>query len=193
MRKLLASVLISTSLFSPLAHAAIPATIHTNMGDIHISLFDKKAPVTVENFIRYAKEGFYDNTLFHRVIPDFVIQGGGMTQSDANEELQPKNPTHPPIINESKDGTPNLKYTIAMARFEDPDSARAQFFINVANNDMLNYKNNNRDFGYTVFAKVQEDSHDVVDKIEKVKTRTLGPFSNVPVTPVVITGVTIGN
>jgi len=151
--------------------------LETSMGDIVIELNEKAAPVTVKNFLRYAEESFYDGTIFHRVIPNFMIQGGGF-----KSDMQQKK-THEPIINEAKNGLKNDRGTIAMARTTNPNSATAQFFINHRNNDSLNYSPQNP--GYAVFGKVIEGM-DVVDKIAAVKTSQKGSYSDVPVEPVVI-------
>ena len=152
--------------------------LETSIGDIVIELNEKAAPVTVKNFIRYAEEGFYDGTIFHRVIPNFMIQGGGF-----KSDMQQKK-TREPIVNEAKNGLKNDRGTIAMARTNDPNSATAQFFINHKNNDFLNYSGAQNP-GYAVFGKVIEGM-DVVDKIAAVKTSQKGPQSDVPVEPVVI-------
>jgi peptidyl-prolyl cis-trans isomerase B (cyclophilin B) len=152
--------------------------LETGVGDIVIELNEKAAPVTVKNFIRYVEEGFYDDTIFHRVIPNFMIQGGGF-----KSDMQQKK-THEPIINEAKNGLKNDRGTIAMARTNDPNSATAQFFINHKNNDFLNYSGPQNP-GYAVFGKVIEGM-DVVDKIAAVKTSQKGPHGDVPVEPVVI-------
>lgn len=154
--------------------------LHTSKGLIVIELNYEKAPVTAANFAQYVKEGFYDGTIFHRVIPDFMIQGGGMTP-DMMEKR-----TRAPIRNEADNGLANEKYTIAMARTNDPHSASAQFFINTKDNDFLNYKAPSASgYGYTVFGKVIE-GQDVVDAIEKVTTKNKGFHENVPVDAVVI-------
>lgn len=149
----------------------------TSMGDIKIELYPDKAPVTVENFLAYVNDGFFDGTIFHRVIPGFMIQGGGFV-SDMNQK-----PTKAPIKNEADNGLKNEPGTLAMARTAVVDSATSQFFINVANNDFLNH--DSRDFGYAVFGKVVEGM-DVVNKIAVVKTGRKGPHQDVPVEPVVI-------
>ncbi|HET8816166.1 MAG TPA: peptidylprolyl isomerase, partial [Pseudidiomarina sp.] len=139
-------------------------TLHTNHGDISLKLFAEEAPATVENFLTYAREGFYNGTIFHRVIKGFMIQGGGM-----DEELMPKT-THSSIQNEANNGLKNTKGTVAMARTQDPHSATAQFFINVANNEFLNFKNESvGGWGYCVFGEVVEGM-DVVSAIEAVRT-----------------------
>lgn len=152
--------------------------LETSMGDIVIELDEEKAPITVKNFQRYIDEGFYDGTIFHRVITDFMIQGGGFTP-----DMSRKQP-HPPIVNEASNGLKNDRGTIAMARTADPDSATAQFFINHKNNDSLNYVES-RNPGYAVFGKVVKGM-DVVDKIAAVKTTSKEGYDNVPVEPVVI-------
>jgi cyclophilin family peptidyl-prolyl cis-trans isomerase len=147
------------------------------MGDIVIELDEKAAPVTVKNFLTYVEENFYDGTIFHRVIPNFMIQGGGFTP----DMVQKK--THPPIINEGNNGLKNIRGTIAMARTPDPNSANCQFFINHRDNPSLNYAPNNP--GYAVFGKVVEGM-ETVDKIAAVKTTRKGPYADVPAEPVVI-------
>ncbi len=156
--------------------------IVTNLGEIEAVLYADKAPETVKNFLRYVDEGFYDGTVFHRVISSFMIQGGGF---DVN--LQ-KKPTHEPIRNEAANGLKNRRGTLAMARTMDPHSATAQFFINVVDNPFLDYKSpkNGRTFGYAVFGKVTRGM-DVVDKIRYVETGPGGPFPrDVPQQPVII-------
>ena len=137
----------------------------TNMGDIELELNRKKAPISVENFVTYAKEGFYDGLIFHRVISNFMIQGGGF-----DTDYQQKKPTHEPIKNEAANGLKNDRGTIAMARTNKVNSATSQFFINVKDNPFLNHKSNtSRGFGYAVFGKVTKGM-DVVDKIKNVPT-----------------------
>jgi cyclophilin family peptidyl-prolyl cis-trans isomerase len=162
------------------------AIIHTNMGDIQLELYADKAPVSVENFISYAKSGFYDGTIFHRVIANFMIQGGGFTQ-----EMQKKT-TGEAIQNEAANGLSNKRGTIAMARTNNPHSATAQFFINVQDNMNLDYTsaNNSREWGYAVFGRVTAGIQ-VVDKIRFVETSSQSPFSDVPVEPVVIDNIEI--
>lgn len=155
--------------------------LQTSQGDIVLELDAEKAPVTVENFVRYVKDGHYDGTIFHRVIPNFMIQGGGFDADMRQKE------TRDPIKNEADNGLKNDKYTIAMARTPDPHSASAQFFINVKDNDFLNFSAPTANgWGYAVFGKVT-DGFDVVDAIAKVKTGNRGPHGDVPVEPVVIT------
>ena len=166
--------------------AATKAVVKTSLGEIELELDEAKAPITVTNFVTYAKSGFYDGTIFHRVIDGFMIQGGGFTKG-----MQQK-PTRPPIKNEAGNGLKNLKYTVAMARTAVVDSATAQFFINVKDNIFLDHRSEDmRGFGYAVFGKVTKGA-DVVDKIAKVKTGNVGFFGDVPVEPVVIEKVTIG-
>ena len=155
--------------------------LHTNFGDITIQLDAAKAPNTVKNFLEYVKNGSFDNTIFHRVIPNFMIQGGGF------EPGMKQKPTLAPIQNEAANGLKNDKYTIAMARTGDPHSATAQFFINTKDNDFLNYTASNpQGFGYCVFGKVVEGM-DVVDTIGKVKTGNSGGHGDVPKEDVIIT------
>ena len=149
----------------------------TNLGDFTVELYEDKAPVTVKNFLSYVDSGFYDGTIFHRVIPGFMIQGGGFTA-----DMQQKQ-TQAPIKNEADNGLKNLRGTLSMARTSDINSATSQFFVNVNDNAFLDH--GSRDFGYAVFAKVV-DGMDVVDKIVGVKTGRKGMHSDVPVEPVVI-------
>ena len=151
--------------------------LSTSHGDITIELFTEEAPVSTANFLAYVDAGFFDGTVFHRVIPGFMIQGGGMTP-DLNEK-----PTNAPIKNEANNGITNDRGTLAMARTQAVDSATSQFFINLADNAFLNH--GERDFGYAVFGKVA-DGLDVVDAIAAVATGTRGPHGDVPVEPVVI-------
>lgn len=152
--------------------------LDTTMGDIVIELDEKAAPVTVENFLRYTEEGFFDGTIFHRVIKGFVIQGGGLTP-----DMKQKKP-HEPIVNEADNGLKNSRGTIAMARTQNPDSATCQFFINHKDNPDLNYKGPDSP-GYAVFGKVVEGM-DVVDKIASVKTTRKGRHRDVPAETVLI-------
>ncbi|ASL81777.1 peptidylprolyl isomerase B [Serratia marcescens] len=160
-------------------------TFHTNHGDIVIKTFADKAPVTVENFLNYCRAGFYDNTIFHRVINGFMIQGGGF-EPGMNQKA-----TNATIKNEANNGLKNTIGTLAMARTNDPHSATAQFFINVADNDFLNFRGENaQGWGYCVFAEVVEGM-DVVNKIKGVKTGRSGMHQDVPVEDVVINSVTV--
>ena len=154
--------------------------LHTNFGVIALELDAEKAPETAKNFISYVEAGHYNNTIFHRVIPGFMIQGGGF------EPGMKQKPCKDPIKNEADNGLKNDNYTIAMARTSDPHSATAQFFINVADNDFLNFKAPNANgWGYCVFGKVVEGS-DVVDKIKAVKTGSAGFHQDVPKEDVII-------
>jgi peptidyl-prolyl cis-trans isomerase B (cyclophilin B) len=154
--------------------------LHTNYGDIMLELDREKAPITVQNFIDYVNSGHYDNTIFHRVIDGFMIQGGGFEPG----MIQKK--TGAPITNEAGNGLKNDQYTIAMARTSDPHSATGQFFINVKDNDFLNYKSSTaQGYGYCVFGRVVEGM-DVVDKIKKVKTGTRSGHQDVPVENVIL-------
>ena len=157
--------------------------LETSMGEIVIELNEEAAPVTVKNFLRYVEEGFFDGTIFHRVIPDFMIQGGGFT-ADMRQRK-----THAPIVNEGDNGLKNARGTIAMARTGDPDSATSQFFINHKNNEFLDYAGPEEP-GYAVFGKVTEGM-DVVDAIAAVETARKGSYSDVPVKPVVIKSVQV--
>jgi peptidyl-prolyl cis-trans isomerase B (cyclophilin B) len=160
-------------------------TLHTNFGDITLTLFTDKAPNTAENFLQYAKDGFYDNTLFHRVIPSFMIQGGGF-----DPDMEQKD-TKAPIQNEANNGVENKRGTIAMARTNDPHSATSQFFINSKDNDFLDFSSETANgWGYCVFGEVT-DGMDVIDKIEQVRTSTHGYHADVPVEPVLIQSVTV--
>lgn len=152
--------------------------LNTNHGKITIELDAEKAPNTVENFLEYVRTGHYDGTIFHRVINGFMIQGGGF------EPGMKQKPTRDPIENEAKNGLKNDTYTVAMARTPDPHSASAQFFINVKNNDFLDYPGQDG-WGYCVFGKVTEGT-DVIDAIKKVKTTRAGGHADVPVEDVVI-------
>ena len=158
--------------------------LETTKGNIEIELDNKKAPISVQNFLNYVNEGYYDGLIFHRVIKGFMVQGGGFTPDMVQKE--PK----APIKNEADNGLKNDKYTIAMARTAVVDSATSQFFINTASNDFLN--NGARDFGYAVFGKVVSGT-EVVDAIDNVATGRTGGFSDVPVEPVIITKAYVKN
>jgi peptidyl-prolyl cis-trans isomerase B (cyclophilin B) len=161
-------------------------TLNTNYGPISLTMLSDKAPATVENFLSYAREGFYDNTIFHRVIDGFMIQGGGMEPGMRQKE------TRAPIQNEANNGVANNKGTVAMARTNDPHSATCQFFINVADNNFLNFRSESMDgWGYCVFAEVSSGM-DVVEKIRKVDTGNSGMHQDVPLEEVVIQSVEIG-
>ncbi len=177
MRKFLALALIMTALA---ASAAEYVMIKTSMGDIEVELFNDKTPVTVKNFLSYVDKGTYNGTIFHRVIKDFMIQGGGF-----DEKFNQK-PTDKPIQNEADNKVDNAKGTLAMARTGDPHSATDQFFINTKDNDFLNHTAKNaRGWGYCVFGKVIKGM-DVVEKIQNVKTGSRYPHEDVPVKNVVI-------
>ncbi len=161
------------------------AVMETTMGTVTLELDAEKAPATVENFAQYAKAGHYDGTIFHRVIDGFMIQGGGFTKS------MDQKPTRDPIRNEAMNGLKNSRGTIAMARTMVVDSATSQFFINLVDNDFLDFSNPTpQGFGYAVFGRVT-DGMDVVDAIAKVKTGFHGPHQNVPEEPIVIRKVTV--
>jgi peptidyl-prolyl cis-trans isomerase B (cyclophilin B) len=163
-------------------------TLHTNYGDIVIELDFDKAPNTAANFQKYAEEGFYNGTIFHRVIAGFMIQGGGMT-----EDMSEKKEKYAPIQNEADNGLKNVEGSLAMARTSDPHSATAQFFINVKDNGFLNHSaKNNQGWGYAVFGKVTSGL-DVVKKIEGVKTGSKGHHQDVPQEAVIIQNVTVKN
>jgi len=159
-------------------------TIKTNHGDIVAELFDDSAPISCENFRRYATDGHYENTIFHRVIPNFMIQGGGMDESMRSK------PTREPIKNEADNGETNARGTLAMARTGVVDSATSQFFINLRDNDFLNH--GTRDFGYAVFGRVTAGM-DVVDAIAALPTGNRGGHQDVPLEPVTILGIAIGD
>jgi len=152
--------------------------LETSMGNIVIELNEQAAPVTVKNFLGYVEAGFYDGTIFHRVMSGFMIQGGGLTKQMVEKE------THDPIINEAKDSLSNMRGTVAMARKPAPNSATSQFFINHSDNEFLNYIDDNK-AGYAVFGKVTEGM-DVVDAIASVETTTRSGKEDVPVEPVII-------
>lgn len=180
---LFAIFLLSTSVTLAQQEADNPqVTIHTNHGDIRIELYPKEAPISVENFLQYAEDGYYDGTIFHRIISHFMIQGGGMTA-----DMQQK-PTRDPIVNEADNGLKNVRGAVAMARTNVVDSATSQFFINVEVNGALDHKSkeDTREWGYAVFGQVV-DGMDVVDDIRFVKT---GP-RDVPVETVLIESVTV--
>lgn len=174
---------LGLTFISTLAIANTQVLMETSEGNIKIELDNDHAPITTENFINYVNSGYYDGLIFHRVIPNFMIQGGG-----ADDSLNFKK-TNDPIKNEADNGLTNDRGTIAMARTQNPDSATSQFFINVADNDFLNYKSPS-DYGYAVFGKVTEGM-DIVDKIVNTKTERKGIHENVPVKPVYINKITV--
>ncbi|HEX4964250.1 MAG TPA: peptidylprolyl isomerase [Thermoanaerobaculia bacterium] len=171
---------------APAAPSAHPQVLlETSKGNIVLELYPDKAPKTVENFLQYVKSGFYDGTIFHRVIPNFMIQGGGFTADMKQKE------TKPPVQNEADNRLLNERGTIAMARTNDPNSATAQFFINHANNGSLNFTGKSvSGWGYCVFGKVVEGM-DVVDAIAQVPTGNKGMFQNVPTQVVTIKKATV--
>jgi cyclophilin family peptidyl-prolyl cis-trans isomerase len=155
----------------------------TNFGDIKIELLPEQAPETVDNFLKYISDGHYENTIFHRVIDGFMVQGGGYT-SDLKQKSTRKS-----IKNEADNGLSNKRGTVAMARTQEPDSATAQFFINVADNPFLDHRGSSaQEFGYCVFAKVVEGM-EIVDKIKEVETQSQGPYKDLPAKPIEITAV----
>jgi peptidyl-prolyl cis-trans isomerase A (cyclophilin A) len=168
---------------SAFAAAAPQLKFSTSLGDFVVEVYPDKAPKTVENFVQYAKDKHYEGTVFHRVMDGFMVQGGGFT-ADMKEKT-----TRPPVPLEANNGLKNDRGTIAMARTSNPNSATAQFFINVQNNTSLNAPSPDG-YGYTVFGKVVSGM-DVVDKIRVVPTGNKGPFQNVPLTPVGIQSVTL--
>lgn len=170
---------------TPMTTSADRVRLQTNHGDIVIELDAEKAPQTVENFLSYVKDGFYDGTIFHRVINNFMIQGGGF-----DADMKQKD-TRDPVPNEADNGLKNNQYTVAMARTNDPHSATAQFFINVANNDFLNFTAPTPNgWGYTVFGAVVE-GNEVVDKLKTVKTGSKGFHQDVPVENIIIEHATV--
>ena len=185
-RRLLQGIVLAMPWFIGVAHSA-PAKrkvkmikLHTNFGPITLELDAKAAPDTVANFVQYAKDGHYDGTLFHRVIDGFMVQGGGFTPA------MEQKPTRDPVQNEAANGLKNVAYSIAMARTPNPHSATSQFFINVADNAFLDYREPSASgYGYCVFGKVVEGK-DVVDRIRKVRTGMRAGHQDVPVEDVVI-------
>lgn len=175
---------LAFALASCAALAAPTVAIDTSEGRIVVELDSQKAPKTVANFLEYAKSGFYKKTIFHRVIPNFMIQGGGFT------ERMDQKQTRAPIKAESQNGLKNLVGTIAMARTMDPNSATSQFFINLKDNDFLNRANSQDGVGYTVFGKVVQGM-DVVRKIGRAPTGSKGFYDDVPIRPIVIENVQI--
>jgi peptidyl-prolyl cis-trans isomerase B (cyclophilin B) len=182
---------IALFLISSLAVSAAETTarprvkIETNKGEIVIELFAQEAPKTVANFLQYVNDGFYNGTIFHRVIKNFMIQGGGMTEDMAQKQ------TREPIVNEADNGRTNIPGTVAMARKMDPNSATAQFFINVKDNPALNFRNKSpQGWGYCVFGRVVSGMN-VVTEIENTPTSVKDGVPDVPVTPVVMTKVSV--
>lgn len=182
LRRIAGSLALAT-LFAAPALAAPTVELQTSQGKIVVELDSARAPKTVHNFLTYAKDGFYDGTIFHRVIPGFMIQGGGF------DKTMTEKPTRAPIENEAKNGLKNLRGTIAMARRPDPHSATAQFFINHKDNHQLDFPAHDG-WGYAVFGKVVSGM-DTVDKIAGVKTGPRPPHRDVPLEPVVILSVKV--
>ena len=178
------SVMVTSS-FSEKASGNPVVVIKTSVGDITVELFQNKAPKSVENFLAYAESGYYNGTIFHRVIKGFMIQGGGFTPD------MTRKPTKSPIQNEANNGLKNTRGTLAMARTSDVNSATSQFFINTVDNTGLDYRGSTPDaYGYAVFGKVT-DGMDVVDKIERTATGTKGSYRDVPLQTVLIQSVTL--
>ncbi len=167
------------------AYANPKVLMETSKGNITIELYEKETPTTVKNFLKYVENGFYEGLIFHRVIPNFMIQGGGFDSKDN------KKPTLPPIRNEARRGLSNKRGTIAMARTGVVNSATAQFFINLVNNDFLNHKDDSsRGFGYAVFGEVT-DGMDVVDIIGRTRTHKNGVFENLPIKTITIKKISV--
>jgi peptidyl-prolyl cis-trans isomerase B (cyclophilin B) len=182
---LIITFIVGTGLSVRAARSHPLVKLETSMGEITLELYPDKAPASVANFLQYVKDGHFNGTIFHRVINGFMIQGGGF---DANMQQKP---TRAPIKNEADNGLKNEPYTVAMARTNIPDSATAQFFINVNDNQFLNHTAKTpQGWGYAVFGKVVK-GQDVVDKIKAVPTATQGMLQNVPVTPVTIVKATV--
>lgn len=180
----LSSISLTAAVQTANASTNLPhVVLKTNMGEIELELYPEKAPKTVANFLEYVKSNHYSGTIFHRVIDNFMIQGGGF-----DKDMKQK-PTNPPVENEAKNGLKNDAYTVAMARTADPHSASAQFFFNVKDNDFLNYPGRDG-WGYCVFGKIVKGI-DVVNKIKKVETTNKGMYQNIPITPVVIESATL--
>jgi peptidyl-prolyl cis-trans isomerase A (cyclophilin A) len=176
-------VVVATFAWAQPAQAADPVVVlKTSLGEIDIQLDPKSAPISSANFLAYVKDKFYDGTIFHRIIPGFVVQGGGFTP-DMTEKT-----TKPPIKNEATNGLKNLRGTISMARTNDPDSATSQFFLNLVDNGALDPGMNGA--GYAVFGKITKGL-DVLDKMAQVPTTTVGQYSDVPAKPVVLISATI--
>lgn len=188
-RGLLCSIVIAVISLSGIlaARAENPRVmLETSLGDIEVELFEKEAPITVENFLKYVKKGHYNGTIFHRIIQDFVVQGGGL------EENMKERETEAPIVNEASNGLKNDKMTLSMARTRDPDSATSQFYINLKYNRGLDQKYCADGYGYCVFGKVVK-GEDIVEKMAKVKTITLGRNEDVPAQPIKLIKATILN
>lgn len=180
---LAAALFLGSTFHGAIAADAPQVSLKTSMGEIVLELYPEKAPKSVENFLQYVKNGYYNGTIFHRVISNFMIQGGGF-----DKDMRQK-PTGAPIENEAKNGLKNEPYSVAMARTGAPHSATAQFFINVKSNSFLDYPGQDG-WGYAVFGKVVKGT-DVVDKIKAVETTTSGMHRDVPAKPVVIESASI--
>jgi cyclophilin family peptidyl-prolyl cis-trans isomerase len=183
--QLLAALSLTAAAQAAVAAEASKVSIKTSMGDVVLELYPDKAPKTVANFLEYVKSGHYNGTIFHRVINNFMIQGGGF-----NAGLKQK-PTNDPIENEAKNGLKNEAYTVAMARTSAPHSATSQFFINVRHNTSLDYPGHDG-WGYAVFGKIVQ-GQDVIDRIKAVQTTERGMHQNVPHKPIVIESATVLN
>lgn len=179
MKKLFFSLLL---LFTTSSFAAQQVEFETTAGNFTIELNEQQAPVTTANFIKYVKDGSYVGTIFHRIIPDFMAQGGGF------DEEMTQRPSYDPIVNEATNGLENLTATVAMARTPNPNSATRQFFINLKDNEALNYSRNSA--GYAVFGQVTQ-GFDVIQAMSQRPTHSLGRMQDVPVTPIVITKATL--
>lgn len=183
---LIAAALVSGSGLSFAAPKSEPVVeIETSLGTFEVRLDAQRAPITVANFLAYVKEGFYDGTIFHRVIDGFMVQGGGFTS-----ELKQKRATHPAIVNEARGGLPNVRGSIAMARTSDPHSATCQWFVNTVDNDFLDAKNSRDGWGYTVFGRVIRGM-DVIDKISSAATGSRMGMRDVPLETVTILSVKV--
>jgi peptidyl-prolyl cis-trans isomerase A (cyclophilin A) len=182
----MAGLLLASTLSTAWAQNTQRVRLDTDMGSITLELDAAKAPITVNNFVQYVRDGHYDGTVFHRVIPDFMIQGGGFTAAMAQK------PTREPIAIESRNGLRNARGTVAMARTMVPNSATSQFFINLKDNDFLDQANSRDGHGYTVFGRVVTGL-DVVDRIRQVPTGNRGGHQNVPLQPVTILKATLEN
>ena len=180
---LAATLFLCSTFHGAIAADAPKVSLKTNMGEIVLELYPEKAPKSVENFLQYVKSGHYNGTVFHRVINNFMIQGGGF-----DKDMKQK-PTNAPIENEAKNGLKNEPYSVAMARTSAPHSASAQFFINVKNNSFLDYPGQDG-WGYAVFGKVVKGT-DVVDKIKAVETTNSGMHRDVPAKPVIVESASI--
>ncbi|WP_440995935.1 peptidylprolyl isomerase [Arhodomonas sp. SL1] len=176
-KRILSALALAGMAAGPAAAANPEVVFHTNRGDIRLELYAEQAPVTVENFLAYVDAGFYDGTIFHRVIPGFVLQGGGFTEDLERRE------TRAPITNEADNGLNNERGTLSMARTQAKDSATSQFFINLADNAFLDH--GVRDFGYAVFARVVEGM-DVVDEMASVPTGRRQGMADVPLQPLLV-------